>query len=139
MVECLTLVNEYWGNNYSGSYFERAGEHIFGLVRKAIIRFEVTQTDDGSYNTFFEVVAPHGEVVATEKRYDERYLSKYTALMGTIEQARDRAIMFGAMSLNLTLENGRNVEDYLTYLQAQETRRLKDLETTEGEKECLCS
>lgn len=131
MIECLTQVNEYWGNNYSGSYFERAGEHIFGLVRKAIIRFEVTQTDDGSYNTFFEVVAPHGEVVATERRHGGQYLSRFTALMDTIEQAKNRAKMLDA--LIVTLQNGRNVDDYLTYLQAQETRRLKDLMEVESD------
>lgn len=137
MIECLTQVNEYWGNNYSGSYFERAGEHIFGLVRKATIRYEVTQADDGSYNTFFEVVAPYGEVVAAKRRHGGQYLSRFTALMDVIERAKDNAVKLGA--LDATLQNGRNVDDYLTYLQAQETRRLKDLETTEGEKECLCS
>ena len=130
MVECLTQVNEYWGNNYSGSYFERAGGHILGADRKTTIRYEVTQTDDGSYNTFFEVVAPHGEVVAAERRHGGQYLSRFTALMDTIERAKDNAVKLGA--LDATLQNGRNVDDYLTYLQAQETRRLNELMKSEA-------
>ena len=123
MIECITRVHEYWGNYAGNSYLVRGDSHIFGHNKHAIVKASVGETEEGTFDTAYEVLANHGEIVALNKRKRTRFKNRFTALIDTLERAQSVAYSLGAEVV--TVENV-GIGEYIARIREMEDRLCRE-------------
>jgi hypothetical protein len=123
LIECVTKVREYWSNYAGNAYLVRGDSHLFGLDRHAIVKANVEETGEGTFDTAYEVIAGHGEIVALNKRKLVAFDNRYAALIDTLERARNVAYSLGAEVVTID-EVG--IGEYITRLKELEERLCRE-------------
>lgn len=133
-IECVTETSEYWGNDLSCNYLTRGDTYLFGQNRLALIEVNVKESANARYDCFFQVSAPHGEVVAIRRRHGIRFNSEYTALKGTAEKANTVALSLGATQV-LIEWGGKTItaNQFIEEMSNKEKRRIELMMEAESE------
>lgn len=116
-MECICQVNEYLSNDYTRSYLDRGGQHILGAERIAKVVISVAELGEG-FLLSYEIHAPHGEIVALNRRYSTRFGSCRTAELATLLKAKEATEMLGASAV--VNAKGKLIDDRIKQLEKEE-------------------